>query len=722
MKQLLIDVPQVLQMLGVDPPVLADLILKQGLPALDVDGEIKFHEPDLRRWTADYAAGHAVAADTDRGRLQDLVESSAAHAGERLENPPEPVSAERLAAQALACRKMPAPPAPELTPVLFDIDVLDDLIEQYEAGKDTEHRESVSPDETRAPCPERGAGPGDLQAADTPDRPVPEEKEFYPVADDASEHDRRALPLFDAFAVRFQLFDARIMLKKDAVHRQGVFDEIARVLDDMQITVADFELVKQALIRNADRWVCLAEAPNPFLDKVNVRVSADARRAYLVISAVEQGASVSQLDVDDALARQGVRAGMNRDTVRRVIQDRLYGHLALVALGREPVPGQDAAITFHFNRDRALTPELLESGDVDHKNLNAVESATAGQLIVSKTPPSEGEPGEDVRGRPLEARHGRDMRIGQGRNTVLDEDGAALYAECDGHVYVSGGMVHVEDMYVVDGDVDYATGNIDFTGLVLVRGFVREGFQVNTNSDIRILGGVEGAQVITSLGAISIRLGVQGRNKAVLLSEGGVRAKFIAQATVETAGDVVVQESIMHSTITAGRSVLAEGPKGSIIGGAVRAQETVVARFIGSEAHVKTNIVLESLDPESGLPVRDVLGKQRAKVSRELDTCMVTIKKLKQKIDRHAGDSGLLQVFKANVHKARGLSDIMNRLNQDTTRFHARYGPAGRRFIRATSMAYPQVHLTIEGCRLPVEDTIKAASFSVDMHRNIVAL
>jgi len=518
------------------------------------------------------------------------------------------------------------------------------------------------------------------------------------------------------------LFEARIKIKHGAANRSGVMDEIARVLNDLGIDVADFEQVKLSLIRNEGRWVRLAEVPSPFLDKVNILIAPDRRRAYLVAGATDINTPISQMHITEELTRKGIRSGIDHDVCRRVVHERLFGHLAITAQGRESEPGRDAELTHHFNRDRTLTPEALDTGDVDHKKLNTVETVQAGALLVTRRPPEEGLPGEDVLGRPIEGIHGKDIRIRDGRNTVLSQDGTQLFAERDGHVYMSGGAVHVEELFTVDGDVDYSTGNIDFTGIVVVRGFVREGFQLNASGDIRILGGVEGAHVVTAQGDISISLGVQGQNKAVLKAGGDVRAKYIAQANVQAAGDVVVRESIMHSTIAAGGCVLAQGPKGSIIGGAIRAQNTIQARFIGSEAHVKTSLTLESLDPESQSPVRDVLGKQRAKVSHELDKCMAAIAKLKQKIELNPSDAGLLQTLKANAHKARGLTDILARLDQDMARFRARFGAAGTRFIRASSTAYPQVLLNIEGRLLRINDHFKAATFAVDRDDRIITV
>ena len=47
-------------------------------------------------------------------------------------------------------------------------------------------------------------------------------------------------------------------------------------------------------------------------------------------------------------------------------------------------------------------------------------------------------------------------------------------------------------VYVVPGDVDFSTGNIDFIGSVKVMGSVRNGFSVKAEGNVEIMGRLEG--------------------------------------------------------------------------------------------------------------------------------------------------------------------------------------------------------------------------------------
>jgi uncharacterized protein (DUF342 family) len=141
--------------------------------------------------------------------------------------------------------------------------------------------------------------------------------------------------------------------------------------------------------------------------------------------------------------------------------------------------------------------------------------------------------------------------------------------------------VNVFPIYEINGDVDYAIGHIDFIGTVVVRGSVLPGFKIRAAGDIRVLGGVEAAELEAD-GSIEITAGIVGQNKARVKAGKNVKSSFIQDATVEASEDITVTQSIMHSTIRAGRAVNCNGSKGLIVGGTIQAGERVIARTIGN--------------------------------------------------------------------------------------------------------------------------------------------
>lgn len=197
-----------------------------------------------------------------------------------------------------------------------------------------------------------------------------------------------------------------------------------------------------------------------------------------------------------------------------------------------------------------------------------------------------------------------------------------LYASLDGLVTLTNGsVINVFPVYEVNGDVDYSVGNIDFVGNVVVRGNVLTGFQIKAKGDIRIIGGVEGAELIAD-GSIEITAGILASNKGLIKAGKNVKSSFVQDGNIEAGEDVIVTQSIMHSRIRAGRNVICEG-KGLIVGGIIQAGEMVSARTIGNTMSTATVIEVGVL-PE----LRSQLNELRQQLKTNTDNLTKTEKAL----------------------------------------------------------------------------------------------
>lgn len=685
MEQVWLDAKTVMDALSVDVEGLVSLICEQGLPAFRLGREIRFPAREFEQWASRYAGSNRIGAEDPTATLTGLVETGRRTADQRAASPGDPAALTDL----LKDHDFDA------TPGLVDLDVLDRIVEQYQA--------TAIPSTAPAPAAKKQAK-----------TQTPAESQPYSIVDEEKETGPEPVELFDEFSIRYRVFETEIRIRPGAAGNPGVFDRVQMVLEDMDIRITDFAGVRDMLLRHPGRWVRLTESPNPFLERVNVQISRDGMRAYMVAMSDDVSGDISTLNIDTALEAAGVTHGVDRGLIDRAVSDRLFGNLIPIACGQTPVNGEDARIEYMFDMEMALTPQTLESGNVDFKNINNMSNVREGDLVARLHPPTQGVHGKDVRGRSVDAEPGRSKRLRAGRNTVLSEDGFELHAETDGHVLINDGAVHVDKLFVVNSDLDYSVGNVSFTGMVVVNGFVRDGFEIATDGEVCINGGVEGARITTTEGDITIRLGVQGQGRAVLSAGGNVKAKFIHQAAINAGGDVIVQEAIMHSTITAGSGVMAEGAGGCIIGGRVHAQDTIITQKLGSEAHPRTHLILEKRDPDTGTPVRTILARQKARVERELGRCTSELARLRKKYDDKKPDPEIIRGIKTHTHKARGLNDILERVKGDIRRFNHQYGPAGKRVIRAGNTAYSQVFIEIEGVKLKISDDLKAVTFSVD--------
>lgn len=305
---------------------------------------------------------------------------------------------------------------------------------------------------------------------------------------------------------------------------------------------------------------------------------------------VEPAVAVPVAKIQQALAEAGVTVGIDNDALLRLSQ---YpgDEPVLVASGIPAVHGAPAKIEYYFRAgsQKAGQPLEMADGRVDYRELGYIENVTKGQVLATKTPPGLGVPGKNVLGEELPARDGKDVPLRAGQNTMISEDEMSVIALIDGQPKIDGSRISVQPIIVVAGDVDFSTGNINFQGSVKINGSVLPGFTIKATQDVEVGGMMEGAS-IESGGKVSVKGGV--RQHSVITAHGDVTVRFVdSESSVTTRANLMVVESAMHSTLTAGLAIKV-GKK--LIGGTAQAGEYVSGEQIGASGGTHTVIDVRS--------------------------------------------------------------------------------------------------------------------------------
>jgi uncharacterized protein (DUF342 family) len=331
----------------------------------------------------------------------------------------------------------------------------------------------------------------------------------------------------------------------------------------------------------------------PLEHYISVSLAEDKSSASVQIAMISGSFTYTVNDIIAYLHKNNVRYGYLHDVIQQISQEPgpFIQKKTVVAVGEPPGDGIDGEIRNLFDQQGLIKrPTELEDGTVDFKEVTQLTNVRKGQLIAERIPAREGTPGTNVCGETIPGKKGKEARFKLGKNVVADAEHRALYAAIDGMVVkTDNDKINVFPVYEVNGDVDYKVGNIDFLGTVVIRGNVLSGFKIRASGDIRITGGVDGAE-IEALGSIEVSKGILGHNKALIRAGANLKCSFIQDATIEAGQDVIILQSILHSQVRAGHSVLCTGPKGLIVGGSIQAGEKVVARTIGNAMSTPTVI------------------------------------------------------------------------------------------------------------------------------------
>ncbi|WP_010269497.1 FapA family protein [Paenibacillus senegalensis] len=327
--------------------------------------------------------------------------------------------------------------------------------------------------------------------------------------------------------------------------------------------------------------------------RIEVSISSDKLEAYMDFTRCEETLECSVDQLEALLRSKSVVYGIDFEQLARIAADprSFLSSKVPVAFGEKPQPGTDGTVKTTVQTVNNRKPVEREDGKVDYREVNTMTNVKKGERLAFRIPPTAGVPGKTVTGDKIQAKNGKDVRFKVGKNVVADEENLNLYSLIDGVVSITdNGKINVFPIFEVNGDVDYSIGNLDFVGTIVIRGNVLTGFKVKAAGDIRITGGVEGAELEAG-GSIVIQGGVLGHNKGVVRAGGSIRCAFVQEGHLDAGEDVVISQSIMHSTVKAGRRVVCVQSKGLIVGGKIQARESVAARIIGNA--ISTGTIIE---------------------------------------------------------------------------------------------------------------------------------
>ncbi|MEO1008056.1 MAG: FapA family protein [Planctomycetota bacterium] len=322
--------------------------------------------------------------------------------------------------------------------------------------------------------------------------------------------------------------------------------------------------------------------------KSSLTISSDGLRATLRVEPGVDAAICTHEAVAGILRAQEVRLSAITEQAAERLAEKLAAGTTepveeVVAEGTPPRHGEDGRFELTVEVAEAEGDESEATADedaVDHYTRSAFTIVRAGEQIGILHPPIEAIDGVDVRGEVLPARPGRSCSMKFGDGVEVREDHAVIATHA-GRLNVVENGVRVQPTLVIEGSVDFSTGNIDFEGEVLVEGGVCDRFEVVAGTQLSVQLLVEAASIRCG-GSIQLARGMTGRGKGTLACGGSVRATYLDDVTATIGADLIVAREITNSRVRVGRRVLS--PTCTVIGGELIARYGGEIRTLGGEA------------------------------------------------------------------------------------------------------------------------------------------
>jgi len=314
-------------------------------------------------------------------------------------------------------------------------------------------------------------------------------------------------------------------------------EEIKKTL--LKNKVINFDIAKiESVIKNASGKVEKVGPPFELFEEdkrryLHLQVTPMQVRFSIDPTILKTDYTITEDDIQFILAEKAVVYGMDYDTIKKTVSRGIYGQEFIIASATPPIAGEDAVITEVLAIDPDAKPFEKEDGTVDYRKLDNIKQIKQGEVICTRTPPTPGSPGISVFGTTLSPAPGEDYALPAGTNTKIIDGETKLIAATDGFLYRQGRDICVGNVYVVQGDVDFKTGNIEYSGDVVVKGNVNADFSVTADGNISIEGVVEAANITSKKGSIFLKGSVFGQNKANIVAEKNIIADNIQDSKIK---------------------------------------------------------------------------------------------------------------------------------------------------------------------------------------------
>ena len=242
---------------------------------------------------------------------------------------------------------------------------------------------------------------------------------------------------------------------------------------------------------------------------ITISIDPDEMGATAEITAAKGGKHLSAKAILEAAQSVGVKKGFSKEELVKLAQlaakaESLSIVTLQIATGKLAINGKDAIVKplVESAQSRILRPKKREDGSVDMRDLGDIVCVKVGDPLAKKIPLTSGEKGYTVTATPLIPEPGNDVSLISGDGTAISSKNEnVLVSKKVGLPKIIPNGMEVDEIYKIK-DVSVATGNVNFTGSVLIEGDVNEGMKVIASGDVTIGGFVFGLDAAVISGTL----------------------------------------------------------------------------------------------------------------------------------------------------------------------------------------------------------------------------
>lgn len=439
---------------------------------------------------------------------------------------------------------------------------------------------------------------------------------------------------------------------------------------------------------------------------IELNISEDEMEVYATLyPGYEGGEAVSILMVESAIFEKKIFSGHRLNNIEKLIRDCNYNQKRieniLIIKGKVPIEEKSMYIEVDENLLQIQNFSIPENEIADFRKVNPFMYVKKGQQLALIHPVEKGAEGQTVFGRFVPFKVVKIKMLKPGKNIVKYKNG--LCAECDGRFIIDDKTFYVSEILEIKGDVDYQTGNIDFSGDIVIHGEIHDGFEIFTGGSLYCKKTLD-ASVVETKKDIIVNNGIIGKMNGKIDCGGFLQTKFIENCTIKANGEIFVRTSIVNSQLFTQKRVKMS-VKGMIIGGKTVARNGVFTGQLGSKMGPATEI-------NGGI---DFVIQHKLEWIRDKNITLVQeLKKINHILENKDSQMEALELRRDNIRKG------INKMNLLAKNIIVALDRNEEATITVTGMVYPGVYIEICHMSYIVNQEMSHVVFRLDKDRGCI--
>ena len=305
---------------------------------------------------------------------------------------------------------------------------------------------------------------------------------------------------------------------------------------------------------------------NGAVSVISVKIAEDKMAASVIVNShTEKHRPYTIKDIFDAIKEAGVIYGVSTPAVMNMVNKQLFNRYTVIAYGTYAEKGNDGHLMPCFR-----------------KNEDGKAIVSAGDIICRIVEPTKGKFGMNVCGETIESTMGRPVSLKCGDNIAVSRD--CLIATASGTLSEINGIYSVVNEQIIEGNITAASGPINYSGALIIKGNVSERAYVKAGNSIHICGKANGV-IIEAEGNVTID--GEAMDCVITSKNGSIICKGFT-ACVLNAGDSITAEFIIRSKTKAVMEIKCIEGQGTISGGTIECMGEVYCNMAGNRHRDKT--------------------------------------------------------------------------------------------------------------------------------------